>query len=269
MTDGKPRHEITMKRVLYAIPGMEEIEVRPEVEYHRSEASALTLDLYYPREPRHEAGTPAVVIVAGYPDAGFERFVGCRFKEMGSSVSWAQLIAASGLIAVTYANREPAADLSALLRHIRADAATLGIDASRVGLWASSGNAPLALSAVMQDSDAAVRCVALCYPLTLDLDGLTAVADAAAQFRFVNAAAGKSVADLRSDVPLFLARAGRDEMPGLNAAMDRFAAQALAHNLPITLVNHPAAPHAFDLLHDSAATRAIVQQVLAFLQHSV
>jgi hypothetical protein len=39
--------------------------------------------------------------------------LGCRFKEMAMSVSWGQLIAASGMIAIAYTNREPAADLNA------------------------------------------------------------------------------------------------------------------------------------------------------------
>jgi hypothetical protein len=70
-------------------------------------------------------------------------------------------------------------------------------------------------------------------------------------------------------VPLFIARAGRDESPRLNEKLDRFVGDALARNLPITLVNHPEGPHAFDLFHDSAMTRAVIRQVLAFLQTSL
>jgi hypothetical protein len=130
-------------------------------------------------------------------------------------------------------------------------------------VWASSGNSPLALSALGRH---ALRCAALLYPLTLDLDGSTTVADAAKAFGFANPAAGKRVEDFPRDVPIFLARAGQDENPGLNDALDRFMTRALACNLPVSLVNHPEGPHAFDLVHDSAATREIVRQVLAFLR---
>jgi hypothetical protein len=52
----------------------------------------------------------------------------------------------------------------------------------------------------------------------------------------------------------------------LNETLDRFVAAALTGNLPMTLVNHPSGPHAFDLFHDSDESREIVRQTLAFLQ---
>ena len=265
MSQPTQRAEMTLKSVLYRIPGMESIEARKDLVYHGAGADALTMDLFYPAQTRSQAA-PAVIIVAGYPDPGFEKMLGCKFKEMASSVSWGQLAAASGVVAVTYTNREPAADLARLLAHIRQNAASLGIDAHRIGLWATSGNVPLALSVLMQAGAAEyLRCAVLCYGLTLDLDGATGVADSARMFGFANPNAGKSVRDLPA-VPLFVARAGQDNIPGLNDALDRFVAQALACNLPVTLANHPAGPHGFDLLDDSETSREIIRQILRFLQ---
>ena len=51
-----------------------------------------------------------------------------------------------------------------------------------------------------------------------------------------------------------------------NETMDRFVSEALARNLPVAMVNHPDAPHAFDLVHDSPTTRETIRQVLAFLR---
>jgi hypothetical protein len=100
----------------------------------------------------------------------------------------------------------------------------------------------------------------------LDLGGATGVADASAQFRFVNAAAGKSVDDLPAKLPLFLARAGQEQFPRLNESIDAFVTKALTRNLRVTFVNHADGPHAFDLLHDSEATREIIRQMLRFMQ---
>ena len=47
---------------------------------------------------------------------------------------------------------------------------------------------------------------------------------------------------------------------------DASYAQVLPANLPLTLVNHPTGPHAFDLFDDSAAARGIIRQMLAFLR---
>ncbi len=41
-------------------------------------------------------------------------------------------------------------------------------------------------------------------------------------------------------IPMLIARAGRDEVPLLNEALDRFTAKALAANAPLTVINHPA-----------------------------
>jgi hypothetical protein len=264
MSQETRQDEISKKRVVYQLPGMDSVPIRRDVEYRKTRAGALTMDLYYPFDLKSEARAPAVVIVAGYPDPGFEAMVGCKFKEMGSSVSWGQLMAASGLVAITYTNIEPAADLYALLDYVRHNAESLGLDETGIGLWASSGNVPLALSALMQET--LMKCAVLCYGYTLDLEGATGVAEVAGRFGFVNPCAGRGVDDLPNHVPLFIARAGRDELPHLNETLDRFLYKALAGNLPITFANHAAAPHAFDLLHDSQESREIIRQILAFMK---
>jgi len=258
--------DMIKKTVIYEMPGTEDVTVRRDVEYAQSEAGALTFDLYAPPGSPPEARLPAVVIVAGYPDAGFVQRLGCDFKEMGSSVSWARLIAASGMAAIAYTNREPEADLQALLRHVRDNAAALAIDPARIGVWASSGNVPLALSLLLRDAAVPLRCALLAYGYLLDLEGTTRVADAAGMFGFVHPCDGKSVADLSPEIPLLLVRAGQDQIPHLNETIERFVAQALPANLPLTLVNHPTGPHAFDLFEDSAAARGVIRQMLAFLR---
>jgi hypothetical protein len=62
-------------------------------------------------------------------------------------------------------------------------------------------------------------------------------------------------------------RAGREVMPGLNDAIDRFVAEALRFNLPLTLVNHATAPHAFDLVDETDISRQMVQRMLGFLRY--
>jgi acetyl esterase/lipase len=260
-----PDH-ISKRRIVYAMPGVDAVTTRNDVVYGSREGEPLTMDVYYPPDFAEGARLPAVVIVAGFPDPGFQKVVGCRFKELGSSVSWARLMPASGLIAITYSNRNPADDIHALLSYVRTNGASLGVDEGRIGLWASSGNVPLALSLLMQDAETPPTCAVLCYGYMLDLEDSTGVADAAEMFGFVNPCAGKQLEHLRRDIPLFLARAGSDQMPRLNETLDRFVVEALECNLPLTLVNLASAPHAFDLFHDTAGSRETIRQILAFLR---
>ena len=265
MSQNTKPDQISKRRVVYMLPGMEAVAVRRDEPYRVTDAGPLTMDLYYPPDSKAGARTPAVIFVTGFSDVGAEQMLGCKFKEMGSFVSWAQLVAASGLVAITYANREPG-DVHAVLHHAQQNAASLGIDGNRIGIWACSGHGPNALSVLMKHGRDGLACAVLAYAYTLDLDGSTRIADAAKQFRFVTPAAGKSGNDLPRDLPLFVARAGQDEMPGLNDALDRFVATAMTANLPVTVINHALGPHAFDLFDDTRISRDIVKQVLAFLR---
>jgi len=260
------QNDIKKKRVVYQIPGAEGVTVRQDIEYKTTEAGPLTMDIYYPPDWMSGDRLPAVVIVSGYSDLGFQKMLGCKFKEMGSYISWAQLTAASGMVAITYSALEPAVDIHALLHYVRNHAESLGMDENRIGVWACSGNVPNALSLLMQDAQNPIKCAVLCYGVMLDLERSTSSADSAKRFGFVNPSAGKSVSDLRQDIPLFIVRAGQDEMPNLNETLDRFVAAALSRNLPITVANHANAPHAFDLMHDSDTSREIIKQILLFMR---
>lgn len=246
---------IATQTVRYELSGMQDVHVQRDIEY----AGGLTMDMYR----RNDGRSPVIVIAGGYPDPGFEKFFGCKFKDMGWTTSWARMLAASGIASVTYVNREPVADLDAVLDHVQRNGDALGVDPSRVGLLASSGHGPLALSHALRGASH-VRCVALLYPVTLDLDGSTDVAGLSSQFGFANPSAIDED-DWARETPILIVRAGRDEMPRLNEAMDRFVTAALRRNMPITLVNQPDAPHAFDLSDDGAVTHDVIRQVLAFV----
>ena len=122
--------DLATRRLLYEIPGMESVP-RQTHEFPGSDGNPLPMTIYG-ADPA--ALRPAVAIVEGYPDPGFARLLGCRFMDMAWSVSTAQLIAASGCVAITYANREPLADLDALMEHVAAHGAGAGIDTSRIKL---------------------------------------------------------------------------------------------------------------------------------------
>lgn len=266
MSQETQQHDISKSTVVYRLPGLDAVTIRKDITYQETGDGVQTLDIYYPPASSNGTRIPAVIFVTGYPDIGFQARFGCKQKEMGSYISWGQLTAASGMAAVTYTNREPAADVHTVLQYVRQNSALLGIDGDRIGVWACSGNVPLALSVLVQEARDYLKCAVLGYGFMLDLDGSTVIADAAGQWGFANPSAGKSVDDLPQELPLFIVRAGQDKTPHLNEMIDRFLIKAVARNLPIIFVNHAAAPHAFDLFHDSETSREIIRQILAFMR---
>ncbi len=249
--------EIAMKSVVYRIPGMDRTRVRPGVEY----APGLTMDLYYP--PNQQTPLPAVIYVLGYRDVGFQTPFGCQFRETQMCISWSQLFAASAMIGITYETRDPVNDIETLLCYLRSHAVELNLDATRIGIYSSSGNVPVALSVALTSN---IQCAVLCYGFMFDLDGSTAVSGAASQFHFANPSAGRTVDDLPRDTSLLLVRAGHEQFAGLNQSIDNFISHALRLNLPVALINHSTGPHAFDLFDDSAASRNVIRAILAFFQ---
>lgn len=266
MSQPAPRTDLAIKTVLYTMPGMDDVIVRSDEPYKVLESGALTMDLYYPPGAATHTRLPAVVLVFGYSDAGYPNVLGCTFKEMGMCVSWAKLFAASGLVAILYTNIQPVEDADAVLQFVQENAERLGIDQSRIGLWSASGNAPLALSLLMQPGREYLKCAAFCTGFMMDLDGRTGVADMQRTYRFSNPCEGKTADDVRSDVPMMIVRAGQDQFQGVNESLDNFLIHALRRDLPVTMVNHAGAPHGFELYLDDEATHEVVRQVLRFMQ---
>ena len=252
--------DFTSKPLVYTIDGTADVAVERNHVY-TTHQGPLGFDLYRP--PQATTPCPAVVFVSGFPDPGIAAMLGKPLKDWASYVGWARMVAASGIIGIAYANREPA-DVVMLVRHLCANAAALGIDPDRIGIWACSGNVPTALGLVARER---IACVALLYGYLLDLDGATSVAEAAAQYHF--AVPPVTLDELPRDLPMLVVRAGRDETPGLDATLQRFVAAARARQLPVTLIDHPEAPHAFDLIDDSPRTREVIEEVLAFLRRTL
>jgi hypothetical protein len=250
--------EVARKQVVYRIPGMDAVPVRRDIVYKETADSALLMDIYYPPAATPGTPVPLVVIILGYPDpqSGGRMF--------GPLTSWARLIAMSGMAAAIYGTSNPVEDVHVVFAYLREHADSLSIDPHRIGVYAASANVALALSLLMRDAE--FRCAAFLNGFTFDVEGSTVFADASRQYGFVNATAGRSIDDLPSNLPLLVLRAGREHFPGVNAALDQFAAGALARNLPLTFVNHATGSHAADMDDDTDATRRIIRQVLDFLR---
>lgn len=77
----------------------------------------MVMDLYYPKTTAKVTAKkmPVVIFVTGYSDSGFEKMTGMKLKDVKQYKSWAQAVAASGIIGITYSNIDPEKDIFTLL----------------------------------------------------------------------------------------------------------------------------------------------------------
>ena len=122
MAEESHEQEIAKKAVVYQRNDTNAVTVQCDIPYARRDGEQLTLDVYRPAQ--EWSPLPAVLFVTGFPDAGMRRVVGCNAKDMASYISWAKLMAASGIVAITYTNRTPTADAGDVLRYVRENAAS-------------------------------------------------------------------------------------------------------------------------------------------------
>src|ERR1051326_5483527 len=93
--------ELLKKRIVYEIPGMEQSRVVKNHIYKTLKEKDLLLDIYYPADLPDGVHRPTVIFVHGLGPAELVEHI----KDSGQYVSWGQLIAASGFIAITFNSR--------------------------------------------------------------------------------------------------------------------------------------------------------------------
>ena len=88
----------------------------------------------------------------GSVDEEFQKMFGTKLKDSSPIISWGQLVAASGMIAIAYETPDPDVDIHDLLNYTRANGSWLRVDKDRICLWASSANLRTSLIALTDTS---------------------------------------------------------------------------------------------------------------------
>ncbi len=259
--------DMAKARIVLQTNSMNNVIIKRGVVYRTAGKVSLSMDLYYPASIDRSANYPLVVFVFGFPDTVMYKMIGTKMKDMGQYVSWAQLIASSGLAALTYETLDPASDIKNVIQYVRANASALQIDASRIALWSCSGNVPTALSFLTKQSNDYLRCVVFYYGITLELPGSTKVSELVTKRGSTFPAILNTPDTLRWDVPTFLVRAGLDNVPYLNEALTRFITLAISKNAPLHLHNLPNAQHGFDVWDNNDNSRDTIERTVEFVKY--
>jgi acetyl esterase/lipase len=261
--------DLVMKPVVYRVAGMDKVKVKSNLKYTDVDNPNLLMDVYSPPTLAKGEKLPAVIFIHGAAGAEYKP------KDWGFYISWGRLIGASGVVGVNFTHRlsgqktsleDSAADVAAAVNYIRTNSDSLNIDKDRICLAAYSGGGVL-LAPAIRDKPDYVRCLVSFY----------AYMDISQSGNFF--AASESAETLRkfspisylangSDkiAPIFIARAGLDQIPTMNDSIDRFIGEALAKNVALTFANHPNGVHGFDNQTDDERSREIIQSAIAFMK---
>ena len=258
--------DIEQAHIVLQTNSMNEVVIKRGVAYRIAGNVSLSLDLYYPPSTDSSTVFPLVVFVFGYSDTVMRNTSVSKLKDMGQYVSWAQLIASSGLVALTYETLDPASDIEKVIQYVRANASSLQIDAGRIALWSCSGNVPTALSLLTNESKDYLKCAVFYYGFTFELPGSTKVSELSTKIGFAFPAILGVPDTLRWDVPIFLVRAGLDNVPYLNETLSRFIMLATSKNAPLEFRNLPNAQHGFDILDDNDNSKETIKRTVDFIK---
>jgi acetyl esterase/lipase len=270
--------EIIHKPVVYSLPGMDRAQVHPNIIYKSIEGQDLCLDAYYPSTFKFDKPLPAVLFIHGDGPAELIQDV----KNWGQYISWGRLAAATGLIGIPFNHRSSsgewagmetiAEDVRDMAAYVRLHAAELNVDPDRLCVCAFSAGVPY-LCALLSDSHTFIRCMVAAYG-RLELQQSTGMIEpeVTPQERQILLRMFKKYSLLdylqrhpSKLPPLFIIQAALDD-PLANAGIDRFYAQACTSGARVELARHPAGHHGLDILDDDETTRAIIAQILGFMQ---
>ena len=231
--------------VVYNVPGMDQVTIA-NIEYK----DGLTMDVYYPPDFDFTQNLPVAIFVNGFRDDWLVFEFGSKLKDMGQYISWGQLVAASGMIAIAYESNDPAVDIHDLINYTQANGPWLRVDKDRICLWACSSSSATALYALTDTSAEyrdALSCAVIYYGAT-SWSGIRYEEEG-----------------LSADVPLFIVKAGKDDA-SLNRQLDQFVEKAREANIPLEFVDYEDGVHAFDSKQDTDESREIIKKTLEFMK---
>jgi acetyl esterase/lipase len=256
-----------MMPVVYKVPGMDKVKVVQNLKYTKTDDPNVLMDVYLPPDAAQREKRPAVIFIHGGVKTEYTP------KDWGVYTTWGRLVAASGFVGVTFTHRldypnksleNAAQDVRAAIDYVRANADKYNVDKDRICLIAYSAGGPM-LSLAMSGETPFVRCLIGFYAF-MDIQQ----SDYRKTESTETLKAFSPITYLQKDAskipPMFIARAGRDEVATMDDSIDRFVKEALARNIALNLANHPQGVHGFDNQNDDARSREIIREAIEFIK---
>ena len=256
-----------MMPVVYKVEGMDKVKVIPNLKYTKTDDPNVLMDVYLPTDMTKSEKRPVVIFIHGGVKTEYTP------KDWGEFTTWGRLIAASGFVGVTFTHRlkypnksleNAADDVRAAIKYVRDNADKYNADKDRICLIAYSAGGPM-LTLAMRGDTPFVKCLIGFYSF---LDIRQSDYKNTEQPETVKAFSAISYLEKNADKipPMFIARAGRDEVPTMNDSIDRFTKEAISKNIALDFANQPNGVHGFDNQTDDARSREIIRAVIEFIK---
>jgi Flp pilus assembly protein TadD len=240
--EAQPYGELDARRwgLVYNVPATSAVTVRRNVPYRIRGTDTLAIDVYAPpRAARVGGSAPLLPVVVFVNAVGDER--PDRVKNWAIYRDWPRLVAAHGMIGISMdAERDSIqSSLHALFSMLSGGrAAALGIDSTRIGLYAASANVGGTLQYLGSGrAPAAIRAAALYY--------------------------GGVPQQPLPRIPTLVVVAQGD-VPRMRPHLDSLWKAVIDSAAPWTLHFGRSLPHAFDALTANDDARRTIQQTIAF-----
>ncbi len=230
-----------MSPIVVQIPGMEKTVIKSNIVYKtNNRKSKLLMDICYPSASKTNSRYPVVFLING--GCGSSLKLNPKIKAI--STSWSKLIAASGVIAISfiwrYKNPE---DISDLIKYVCDNSEELHIDKSRFCAFAFSRGVCIGIEQIFYLNFEFIKCIIAYYgklPTTpLKKSGIVIP-------------------------PMLIAMAGKDRYfsPTCN---DDFINQVREKDIEVIFLSHMNGEHAFEMRNDDEQSHHIVEQTIEFI----
>lgn len=263
--------DITKRPVVYRIDGMEQAVVQKDIYYKFIKEADLKMDVYTPPRLAEDERLPAVLFVHG--DGAPE--ILSDIKDWQGYVNWGQLIAASGMVGITFNHQsskglsqmhEVANDIIDAMAFVRDSSHMMNVDENRMCLFSFSFGVPYAMSLVLRYRWDFIRCTVGYYGY-MDLQHMSEHTTSRVMMGTLKEFSpilylNKS---LETIPPMLLVRAGKDRA-AINYSIDSFVRASISKNVPVEFINHPTGEHGFDMGEDDKTSQQIIKRTLEFLK---
>lgn len=259
---------ISQNVVALKLPGMDNVIIKKDIPYIKTQDSTLKMDVYYPPNFEFKSKIPAVVFIFGYTNEGQLKTAKHQLRTWSPYTSWCKVVAASGMAAVVYETINPENDLKSLLQYINSNTDNLNIDVNKIGAYSCSANTPVALANILNSANNSFKCAAIYYGIFLNTDFkyLSVIDTLSKNMGFIPSRLPESTT-WRKDVPLLIVHVGKDFVPNTDESLTGFTDKAINQKVPFTLIHYATGIHGFDVYADNDEIRQIIKSTLDFWKY--